>query len=75
MAIGKVALLAPPEIVTVAGTDALVLDEPSLMDRPVEGAIPSIVTVPVLEVPPTTAFGATLKLSRVAGRIVSAAVF
>jgi hypothetical protein len=58
--IAKVALVAPPETVTDAGTVALRLVEERLTTNPPVGAGPLMVTVPAEPVPPMTEAGLRL---------------
>ena len=53
----NVTVVDPPGTVTVSGTAALALLEASFIVVPVEGALALIVTVPVVEFPPTTDVG------------------
>lgn len=69
----KLALLEPAAIVTLAGTFAPVDDE-SVTDEPPGPAAPVSVTVPIAELPPTSALGETPTVESVAGLIVSVAV-
>ncbi len=50
--------LCPPATVTVDGTPAAVFELPSATTAPVGGAGPFKVTVPEVDTPPTTEFGA-----------------
>ena len=70
----KLATVAPPATVTVAGTTALVVLELSLTVIPPAGATLPRVTVPVVEVPPITEVGATLSEEIVGALIVRAAL-
>ena len=70
----KVALVAPPGTVTVAGTVAFELLDESVTTMPSGPAAPVRVTVPVDELPPITEVGETARLLIDAGLIVSVAV-
>ena len=69
----KVAEVAPPATVTVAGTVAKDELDPSLTEVPPAGAMPVKVTVPVDGVPPCTDVGERVTLDKVAGVIESVA--
>ena len=49
--------VVPPAMTTLAGTEARLLAEASLTERPLAGADEVIVTVPVEELPPMTESG------------------
>jgi len=71
---GNVALLCPTGIITEAGTVTAVFADIRLTVVPPAGACPTMVTVPVLGVPPITGDGLIDRLDRVtAGRMVSVA--
>lgn len=70
----KLAEVAPPEIVTVAGGLAAMSLLESETAVPVEGAGALNVTVPVAEVPPTTELGFKATDIRFAGLTVRSAV-
>lgn len=61
----NVALVAPAETVTLAGTVAAALLSESVMTAPPDGAAPVSVTVPCEELPPTTLVGLTVNDERV----------
>jgi hypothetical protein len=63
----KVAELAPPATVTLAGTVAAGLLSDSVTTAPAVGAGPERVTVPVVPEPPVTLAGLTLTDARVGG--------
>ncbi len=67
----KVADASPAAMVTVPGTDALVLLEPRVPVRPPEGAGPLRVSVPVLGSPAGTLDGFSVKLTNAAGLMVN----
>lgn len=71
----KVALRAPPEMVTLAGSRAaalLLLD--NVITAPAGGAAPFNVTVPIELLPPTTEAGALVTDDRAAAFTVTVAV-
>ena len=74
VAIVKVAVVAPPATVTLAGGAALPLLEASITTVPPGGDVALSVTVPIDELPPTTEEGATERLPAPAAVIVSVAV-
>jgi len=69
------AVVAPAATVTDDGTDAFELLDVRLTTFPPLAAAPLRVTVPVADVPPTTAVGDTVTLVRAAGLTVNVAVF
>jgi hypothetical protein len=69
----KVAVVAPPGTVTVAGVTALDELELSVTDMPAAGAAMKIVTVPLDEVPPTTVVGLRVSPVSSGGLIVKVA--
>lgn len=70
----NVAVLAPEETVTLAGTVAtLVSEDARVMTTPPAGAFPSIATVPVDSVPPVRLKGLKETDERTAGSTVSVA--
>jgi len=69
----KVADIAPPAILTEAGTVASGEVDESVTATPEFGAAPFKVTVPVAPLPPTTGFGAMATVARLAGVIVRVA--
>lgn len=70
----KVAVVAPEATVTVEGTVADELLEDRLTAKPLDGAGPLIVTVPVDVPPPVTDVGLRLMPVRAGGVMVSLAV-
>lgn len=54
---------APAATIIVEGTEALLLSEDKLTEKPPEGAACERVTVPTEDVPPTTWLGFTVRLN------------
>src|SRR5687767_2855944 len=74
VATAKVALVAPAAMVTLPGTEAAALLAESWTTAPPAGAGPSIITVPVTEVPPVTLPWLRLSAEARGGTTVSALV-